>query len=137
MNKIRLIDPNTLSFQNLSTEDTVLFNSFEVTSLFNPKQDVIEYYIYDLNNELIYQDLTFINWSNTEDPSLASTTPEINATGSSQDAVIAPNLAQVSTINLDPIQDSQNVGLNYGKIKSVYNFVTYRLNSNPNFNSGR
>ena len=133
MNKIRLIDPNTLSFQNLSTEDTVLFNSFEVTSLFNPKQDVIEYYIYDLNNELIYQDLTFINWSNTEDPSLASTTPEINATGSSQDAVIAPNLAQVSTINLDPIQDSQNVGLNYGKIKSVYNFITYRLNSNPNF----
>jgi hypothetical protein len=132
MNKVRPIDPNTLSYQNISPEDTVLFDSFEVTSLFNPTQDIVEYYVYDLNNELIYQDLNFTNWSNTEDPSLASTTPSVNATGSSQDGITTPNLAQISTINLDPTQDLQNVGLNFGKVKPVYNFVTYRLNSNPN-----
>ena len=132
MNKVRPIDPNTLNYQNISTEDANLFDSFEITSLFNPTQDVVEYYVYDLNNELIYQDLTFNNWSNVEDPSLASTTPETNNTGSTLDAESNPNIAQVSTVNLDPIQDLQNVGLDFGKVKSIYNFVTYRLNSDPN-----
>lgn len=132
MNKVRPIDPNTLNYQNISTEDANLFDSFEITSLFNPTQDVVEYYVYDLNNELIYQDLNFSNWSNSEDPSLASTTPETNNTGSTLDAESNPNEAQVSTINLDPIQDLQNVGLDFGKVKPIYNFVTYRLNSDPN-----
>ena len=131
MNKVRPIDPNTLSYQNISPEDTVLFDSFEITSLFNPVQDVVEYYVYDLNNQLIFQDPTFTNWTNTEDPSLASTTFDINATGSTQDSVTAPNTAQISTINLDPVQDLQNIGFDFGKVKSVYNFITYRLNSSP------
>jgi len=132
MNKVRLIDPNTFNYQNISTEDSALFGSFEVTSLFNPTQDVIEYYVYDLNNELIYQDLNFIGWSNTDDPSIASTTPETNDSGSTLQGVSNPNLSQISTINLDPTQDLQNIALDFGKVKSVYNFVTYRLSSDPN-----
>jgi len=125
------IDPNTLNYQVISPDDTVLLYSFEVVSLFDPTKDVVEYFIYDFNDSLVYSNSNFRDWTNTEDPSLASTTLQTNLTGSSLDYVPSPQTAQISTINLDPIKNVQNVGYGFGKIKTLYNFLSYELSSSP------
>ena len=125
------IDPNTLNYQTISSNDTVLLDSFEVVSLFDPTKDIVEYFIYDFNDSLIYSNSNFRDWTNTEDPSLASTTLQTNLTGSSLDYVPSPQIAKISTINLDPIQNVQNVGFGFGKIKTLYNFLSYELSSSP------
>ena len=94
------IDPNTLNYQTISSNDTVLLDSFEVVSLFDPTKDIVEYFIYDFNDSLIYSNSNFRDWTNTEDPSLASTTLQTNLTGSSLDYVPSPQIAKISTINL-------------------------------------
>jgi hypothetical protein len=125
------IDPNTLNYQTISSNDTVLLDSFEVVSLFDPTKDIVEYFIYDFNDSLIYSNSNFRDWTNTEDPSLASTTLQTNLTGSNLDYVPSPQIAKISTINLDPIQNVQNVGFGFGKIKTLYNFLSYELSSSP------
>jgi hypothetical protein len=125
------IDPNTLNYQTISSDDTVLLDSFVVVSLFDPTKDIVEYFIYDFNDSLIYSNSNFRDWTNTEDPSLASTTLQTNSTGSNLDYVPSPQIAKISTINLDPIQNVQNVGFGFGKIKTLYNFLSYELSSSP------
>ena len=53
------IDPNTLNYQTISSNDTVLLDSFEVVSLFDPTKDIVEYFIYDFNDSLIYSNSNF------------------------------------------------------------------------------
>lgn len=130
-NTVLPIDPNTLNYQVISPGDSALLDSFDVVSLFDPNKDVIEYFIYDFNNSLIYSNYFYRNWTNTGDPSLAETTLQTNLTGSSLDYVPSPQTAKISTINLDPIKDVQNFGFGFGKVKSIYNFISYELNSSP------
>ena len=117
------INPDTLNYQVISPDDANLLDSFEVVSLFDPTKDSVEYFIYDFNNSLIYSNLNFRDWTNTGDPSLAETTLQTNLTGSNVDYIPSPQTAQISTINLDPIKNVQNVGFGFGRIKTLYNFL--------------
>jgi hypothetical protein len=131
MYNIRPIDTNTLSPQTFSVEDATLMQSFDVTGLFNPVTDRVEYFIYDFNNNLLSSEYNFNSWTNTNDPSLASTTFTLptSVTGSSLDAVNSPQTAKISTINLDPVKDVETRGYSFGKVKTVYNFISPKLGS--------
>jgi len=111
MVKISPIDPNTLAPQTFSSEDSNIIQSTITSSLFNVKTDIVEYFIYDLNNNLLVSNPNYNNWSVISDPSLASTKDSI------------------STIEIDPVIDLNNFGYNFGAVKSVYNFVSNKLTS--------
>ena len=48
------INPTTFEYQEYSVEDTSLINSNIIDTTFNPSTDYIEYFIYNLNNELLF-----------------------------------------------------------------------------------
>jgi len=57
------INPTTFEYQEYSVEDTSLINSNIIDTKFDPSTDYLEYFIYDLNNELLYIDnLGFNNY---------------------------------------------------------------------------
>jgi len=111
MVKISSIDPNTLAPQTFASEDISIIQSTITSSLFNVKTDTVEYFIYDLNNNLLVSNPNYNNWSVINDPSLSS------------------NKNSISTIEIDPVVDLENFGYTFGSVKSVYNFVSPKLSS--------
>jgi hypothetical protein len=102
---INLINPNTFELQDYSVDDTSLITNFEVQTSFNPKSDKIEYFIYDLNRNILYSN--------------------VNGYGGYQ--LIDNNLV------LDPENDLRNQGFEEGNYNTLYNFVSPKLASSPNF----
>jgi hypothetical protein len=99
------IDPNFLLLDTYSVSDENLIANQEVTSTFNPGTDYIEYYIYGLNNSLLY-------------PSL-------------EDGTIPYSFYSLldNDVYIDPSLDLQNIGFDQGSYNTLYNFYSNRLNS--------
>ena len=51
---IQYIDPNTLQLQNYSVEDESLISNTEVSVTFDSFQDYLEYFILDLNKNILF-----------------------------------------------------------------------------------
>ena len=45
--------PDQFSIQDYTFEDYDIVPNFEVTSLFQPEEDLVEYFVYDANNNLL------------------------------------------------------------------------------------
>lgn len=109
MVKITPIIPSTLALQTFNPEDVAIIPNTITSSEFNPSDNVIEYFIYDYNNNLLE--------SNND---LRSFSPiRINSEG------------EIVEISLNPENDAVNEGFDSGIIKTVYNFVNYELDSSP------
>jgi len=105
------IDPNTLQPQTFSLVDGEIIPNFTVNSLFNPQTDIIEFFIYDANNNLLTSDYNFTGWALSQD---SSTT----------------NPGELEIIVLDPLTDAINNGYDLGEVNLVYNFISNKLGSN-------
>ena len=99
---ITSIDPNTFEAQSYSIQDESLITSINIESAFNPTTDVIEYFIYDLNGDIIF----------------------LNTSGWPGYNLIDNNLV------LDPVEDLKSLGYDEGQYNTVYNFVSPILGSN-------
>jgi hypothetical protein len=109
MVKINPIIPSTLALQTFAPEDFAIIPNSITSSEFNPSDNVIEYFIYDYNNNLL-----------TSNNNLTSFTPiRINSEG------------EILEISLNPENDAINEGFDSGIIKTIYNFINYELNSSP------
>ena len=109
MVKINPIIPSTLALQTFAPEDFAIIPNSITSSEFNPSDNVIEYFIYDYNNNLL-----------TSNNNLTSFTPiRINSEG------------EILEISLNPENDAINEGFDNGIIKTIYNFINYELNSSP------
>ena len=51
---INNINPITFEFQDYSLQDTNLITNFEAETLFNPLNNYISYFIYDLNSVVVF-----------------------------------------------------------------------------------
>jgi len=111
MATISQTSPDNFSIQDYTFEDYDIVPNFEVTSLFQPEEDLVEYFIYDANNNLIHSEYKSTSYSFTQDPSIV-------------------NLGGYSTINIDPEKDLSNSGFDVGQYNIVYNFFEPQLNSN-------
>jgi len=100
---IQVLDPNTLQLQNYSTEDEALISSFTQDISFDPNEDYIEYYILDLNKNILYGDDVYTNFS------------------------ILNNL-----VSINPQKDLEEAGYVEGSYYTIYNFLKRRLSSSPN-----
>jgi len=99
------IDPNFLLLDTYSVSDETLIANQEVTSTFDPQTDYIEYYIYGLNNSLLY-------------PSL-------------EDGTVPYSLYSIldNDVYIDPSLDLQTFGFGQGGYNVLYNFYSNRLSS--------
>jgi len=103
---INNIDPNTFEFQDYSVNDTSLITSIETESTFDPSTDIIEYFVYDLNNNILFQNTS--GW---------------------------PLYRLVDNkVYINPTQDLNSAGFNEGQYNTLYNFVSPILASNSSQN---
>jgi hypothetical protein len=110
MVKINPINPNSLALQTFELVDFEVIPNTVIDSNFSPVNDRIEYFIYDFNNNLLN--------SNNQ---LTSFTPaRLDGEG---------NIIEIS---LNPEKDAIAAGFDSGIIKTIYNFTTPQLGSDPN-----
>lgn len=97
---IFLIDPVTFSTETYQESDISLLNVNLSESVFNPDTDYVEFYIYDLNNNLLESSIPFTDYSilNNE-------------------------------LYIDPNLDVVNAGFDQGTVNTVYNFYQTLLSS--------
>jgi surface protein len=99
---INQINPQNFEYQDYSVEDTNLITSIETESTFDSTKDIVEYFVYDLNNTIVFQ-------NNSGWPSYR---------------------LEDNKVYLDPTQDLRSVGFNEGQYNTLYNFVSPILSSN-------
>jgi hypothetical protein len=99
------LNPNNFEFQEYSLEDNSLITSLEIETSFNPQTDKIEYFIYDLNNNILFENVTGYTGYRLLD----------------------------NVLTLYPDIDLISQGYTEGQYNTLYNFVSPKLESNPNF----
>jgi hypothetical protein len=52
------INPFTFELQEYSTSDSSLINSFNIDTTFNAQTDYLEYFVYDLNGNILVQNVS-------------------------------------------------------------------------------
>ena len=62
---IQSLDPTTLEYQDYSIEDTSLISSSIYSSDWSDNRDYIEYYVFNLNGDIIESDLNLSSYQNT------------------------------------------------------------------------
>ena len=97
---IQNINPNTFEFQEYSPQDTNLITSVGVQSTFDPNIDNVEYFVYDLNGSILYQNANYPDYGFNN-----------------------------GVILLDPEKDLRGVGYTEGNYNTLYNFVQPKLGS--------
>ena len=102
---IQNIDPQTFELQTYSVSDTALISNFDVTNTFNYSSSYIEYFVYDLNNNILDSivDNSFRGFSLLD-----------------------------NQVVLDPQADLEAQGYLEGQYNTVYNFLNPLLSSNVN-----
>jgi hypothetical protein len=113
---IVILDPSTLQIPTFTSKDYAVIPNFIFTGSFDPNEDRVEFFIYSEDNSLLYYDENFNDWSNILDPKLIS--------------------SGISSLEIDPISNCSDVGINEGKTKTLYNFISDELGSssdNPFF----
>ena len=95
------IDPFTFEYQDYSAQDDNLIVNFIVEPTFNPLQNYVAYFIYDLNNNVIFDN-------------------EVNFDGYS---IIDGQVV------LDPEGDVEKAGYEEGQYNVVYNFLNNEISS--------
>jgi hypothetical protein len=99
---ITSLDPNTFEFQDYSFDDTSLITNIQTPTTFNPQTNKIEYFIYDLNGNIIYETYNFSGYK------------------------LYDNI-----LNINPQTDLISNGFNEGQYNTLYNFVNPILSSSP------
>ena len=99
---INSINPITFEYQTYSIEDNSLIFNTNVDTVFDPTLDIIEYFVYDLNNQIVYSNVTGYPGYTINDKNVV----------------------------LDPERDLVSQGFTIGQYNTVYNFVRPKLASN-------
>jgi hypothetical protein len=99
---IQNINPNTFEIQTYSPEDNALISSTSADSTFSSSIDIVEYFIYDLNGNILSENVNGY-------PSY----------------YINNNI-----ITLTPEENLKNTGFTEGNYNTLYNFLRPKLGSN-------
>ena len=101
MANIIRIDPVTFELQTYDAQDENLISKLQLDTGLKA-QDFIEFYIYDLNNNILFSDLNYTDYL-TSRTDKGTTVPSI--------------------VELDPENDVTSQGFNQGKYIAYYNFL--------------
>ena len=113
------IPPNFSSTEGyeLSGVSQEIVPNSNISAYFNPTEDLVEFWVYDANNNLLSGDENFTGYTflTSPPPQNETTTPANNT----------------NQLELSPVQDVNNLGFTDGILKVAYNFISYRLGTNP------
>jgi len=110
MANIIRIDPTTFELQNYEPQDDKLISKFQLeTDL--PAGGLIEFFIYDLNNTILFSNLNYKNYKTNQ--TSKEETPQIAGSVNNK----------VTILELNPENDIITQGFNQGKYIAYYNFL--------------
>jgi len=115
---VELIDPNSLSQDGYELVDQKIIPNEDIRSSFVPFQDLVEFWVYDANKNLLDGVYNFIDYILVPDPD----SKLVSVNGEDQPS-------NTSKLELNPTQDTANLGYDVGEMNTVYNFITYKLGS--------
>ena len=98
---ISSVSASSLETQVYSSQDINLLNEFELNRDFGAEQDIIEYHIFDPNNNLLSSSYDYTSYSTQ---------------------VTNPSSSLYNTLYIDPDQDLNNSGYDIGEYNVLYNF---------------
>ena len=99
---INQIDPTTFQTENYNPSDESLLSINITSTVFNPETDYIEFYIYNVNNNLLIGSENYVNYSILD-----------------------------NELHVDPNIDVTEAGYDEGIVNVLYNFYTNILASSP------
>ena len=130
---------STTQVSRYAIDDLRLIASQKIKKNFNSFEDYIEYYVYDIGDNLL--DKSY-NYRQYKLPSNASFTPGVIPTANTTNQSPAGNqvgsVSNLSTsssyypvIEIDPVQDLQDLGYSSGEFKVQYNIFKNRISGYP------
>jgi hypothetical protein len=128
---------STSNVSRYSSDDTNLIGSQNIQESFDIYNDYIEYYVYDINGNILDVDYEYVSYKLPTGSALnPSYTPPPNSKGNITNSDIqlvsyTPDSTGSSfpTIEIDPIKDLQDLGYTSGEFKVQYNFFKNKISS--------
>jgi len=128
---------STSNVSRYSSDDTNLIGSQNIQESFDIYNDYIEYYVYDINGNILDVDYEYVSYKLPTDSALnPSYTPPPNSKGNITNSDIqlvsySPESTGSSfpVIEIDPIKDLQDLGYTSGEFKVQYNFFKNKISS--------
>jgi len=100
---ITQVNPDNLQLQNYTIDDESLISNFTQDIIFNPNEDYLEYFVLDLNQNILFSNV-----------------------------VGYPNYKiQDNNILIDPQNNLELAGFTEGQYYTIYNFLKQKLSSSP------
>ena len=124
------IAPRELTSDSFITpEDEAIIPNSGLTSSFAPTENVIEFYAYDAQKNIISRNYDFKDWRITQNS--ANTEVPTNFINDQGLEVFASATGSIPTdyIEVNPPLDLYNLGFDNGEVYALYNFINYELSS--------
>jgi hypothetical protein len=130
---------STSQVSRYETDDLRLITSLNIKKSFDPFNDYIEYYVYDITSNPLEDNYNYRSYKLPTDESLnPGTTPDLNTTNQTATGAQVGTVSNLSTtsstypiIEIDPVQDLQNLGYSSGEFKVQYNIFKNKISSYP------
>ena len=107
MAEVVRIDPTNFELQTYEAQDSTLINQFDVDSALT-SSSYIEFYIYDLNQDILTSNLNYVNYR------------------VENDGIGAQN-EEITQFTISPEEDVTSQGFDQGEYVAYYNFLTKRI----------
>jgi len=124
------IAPRELTSDSFITpEDEAIIPNSGLTSSFAPTENIVEFYAYDAQKNIISRNYDFKDWKITQNS--ANTEVPTDFTDDQGLEVIVSSTGSIPTdyIEVNPPVDLYNLGFDNGEVYALYNFINYELSS--------
>ena len=113
----------------ITLEDTAIIPNSGLSSSFLPNENLVEFYAYDTQKNIISRNYNFLNWGITKN----TTNTEVPTTFTDNQGIqiLESDTSPIPTdfIELNPATDLYNLGFDAGETYALYNFINYELGS--------
>ena len=111
MVEIKKLNPTTFELQTYEPQDEKLISSSSIDTEFISLESSIEFFVYDLNNNIISENYNYVRYRVEADGKAASSQP----------------LPKISEFNISPNEDLTTLGFDSGEYIAYYNFLTNQI----------
>jgi hypothetical protein len=130
---------NTTQVSRYTADDLRLITSQTIKKSFGAPNDYIEYFVYDIGNNLLETSYTYHEYKLPSNLALNSgVTPNLNINNSTATGAEVGSVSNLLTssftypvIEIDPVMDLENLGYSSGEFKVQYNIFKNKISSFP------
>jgi len=121
---------SSVAYDGFEFETENIIPSSNLSSSFDPTQNIVEFFVYDTQRNILDRNYNFKNWGiegNTDFSPLSGSyiDPKTN-----EKVTVPPATASLTNvISVDPPTDVFDAGFTTGEVYALYNFINYELGS--------